>query len=42
MATSLCREQKRTLFRDGYVVLRNAVSQQLVAASRVTLFFPRR
>ena len=34
MATSLCREQKRTLFRDGYVILRNAVSQQLVEAAR--------
>ena len=34
MATSLCRGQKRTLFRDGYVILRNAMSQQLMEAAR--------
>ncbi len=34
MARELTLEQKRTLYHDGYVVLRNAVSEQLVEAAR--------
>lgn len=31
--TTLNLEQKQTLYRDGYIVLKNAVSQQLVDAA---------
>ncbi len=34
MATALTLEQKRTLYRDGYIILRNAVSKELVEAAR--------
>ncbi|MCZ6888431.1 MAG: hypothetical protein O7H39_08040 [Gammaproteobacteria bacterium] len=33
-ATALTIEQKRSLYRDGYIVLRNAVSAELVEAAR--------
>ena len=34
MATSLTLGQKRTLYSDGYVVVRGAISQELVEAAR--------
>ena len=34
MATALTLEQKRTLYRDGYIILRNAVSKELVETAR--------
>ena len=34
MAPELTLEQKRSLYQDGYIVLRNAVSEQLVEAAR--------
>ena len=34
MATTLTLEEKRTLYRDGYIILRNAVSVELVEAAR--------
>ncbi len=33
MATALTLEEKRTLYRDGYIILRNAVSEDLVEAA---------
>jgi len=33
MATELTLEQKRTLYRDGYIIVRNAVSKELVEAA---------
>ena len=33
-ATALTLEQKRSLYRDGYIILRNAVSKELVQAAR--------
>ncbi len=33
MATTLTLEEKRTLYRDGYIILRNAVSEDLVEAA---------
>lgn len=32
--TSLSLEQKRTLYRDGYIILRNAISEELVEAAK--------
>ena len=34
MATALTLEQKRTLYHDGYIILRNVVSKELVQAAR--------
>ena len=34
MQESLTLEQKRTLYRDGYVIVRNAVPDHLVAAAK--------
>ena len=34
MVTALTLEQKRTLYRDGYIILWNAVSKDLVEAAR--------
>ena len=33
MATELTLEQKRTLYRDGYIIVRNAMSKELVEAA---------
>ena len=37
MANALTLEQKKDLYRDGYIVLRNAVSKELVAAARARI-----
>jgi hypothetical protein len=37
MATQLTVEQKRQLFHDGYIILKNAVSQDLVDAARARI-----
>ena len=37
MATALSLEQKRQLFHDGYIVIKNAVSQDLVDAGRARI-----
>ncbi|MFP6605321.1 MAG: hypothetical protein VCC19_01985, partial [Myxococcota bacterium] len=33
-ATALTLEQKRSLYRDGYIILRNAVSKEFVQTAR--------
>ena len=37
VATALSLEQKRQLFHDGYIVIKNAVSQDLVDAGRARI-----